>query len=605
MAFFTFLVFITLIFNLGISTRQSQSQTSFLYKLSPSILYATYLGGSFEEFSWAVTMDSRGNMIMGGLTYSPDFPTFHAYDAFLDGGNDWFVSKLDSTGEQLIFSTYLGGLLDRTNHEQVTGIAVDSEGNICLAGQAASEGFPVKGALQNSFSGGILDAYVAKLKPDGSDFIFATYLGGSGIDLAVGIGLDAENNIYITGLTTSRDFPIVNASQPDHGGGTYLGGMDAFVTKIKSDGSRILYSTYLGGSGHEIGMGIAVDEQGNAYVTGSTGSTDFPLRNALQAHHAGGKNMDDLLSDAFVVKFNPSGQIIYSTYLGGSGAEHFDIFSYTARISVDRDGEVYITGDTNSPDFPTFHAIQPEFGGGDLDAYVTKISAEGNELIYSTYLGGRKSDRGRAIVCHPDGGYAFVSGLTFSDDFPLKEALQQYGGDADAFITALTPDGSEFLFSTYLGGLAFENALGMSLDFENRLLITGITQSFDFPITENALQKSQAGIIDAFLVKMALNLPTKVQTHEGTRAHSIVLYTNSPNPFNHRTTIHFYLPRYEYVTLTVYDIRGKAIGQPLKKYMKPGYHKAIFDANGLPSGVYFYKLKAGTETLSRKMLLLK
>lgn len=579
--------------------------------IKAQLAYSTYLGGFMEEIAWAVAVDDVGGIYIGGLTYSADFPTVDAWDAIFSGTNDGFVSKLDSSGTSLIFSTFLGGSHHALNHEQVTGLAVDSKGNLVMVGQLASANFPTFNAIQPNFGGGF-DAFVAKLNPNVPEFLFASYLGGSGIDNAVGLALDSDDNILLTGFTTSRDFPMVNALQPTHGGGTFLGGFDAYVAKLSSDGSQLLFSTYLGGSGHDAGFGVAVDSQSRVYVTGSTGSTDFPTKNAFQPSHAGGFNLSGVLSDAFVAKLSATGsELLYSTFLGGRAGEHMDLFSFTARIAVDAEGNAYITGDTNSADFPTENAMQPHHGGGDLDAFITKLNPSGSALVYSTFLGGVASDRGRGITVDPLTGSAYVSGLTASPDFPTVNAMQPAfgGGDFDAFIARLSPSGTQLLFSSFLGGNDFDNALGVALDSRGQVYLTGLTASTDFPITADALQKTNSGIADAFLAKLVLDIATAVASEEAPK--TFALHQNYPNPFNDATTIPFSLAADARVTLTIYNAVGKELGFPLLDVRyAAGHHRVSWDAKdrsgrSLPSGIYFYQIRAGRFTQVRKMLLVR
>jgi hypothetical protein len=204
--------------------------------------------------------------------------------------------------------------------------------------------------------GGGSDAFVAKLNAAGSALVYSTYLGGSGDEGGNGIAVDGAGNAYITGFTSSTDFPMANPLQPAYGGGT-----DAFVAKLNAAGSALVYSTYLGGSGGEHGSGIAVDAASNAYITGTTSSTDFPMANPLQPAHGGG-------TDAFVAKLNAAGSaLVYSTYLGGSGDDN------GIGIAVDSAGNAYVTGNTSSTNFPTANALQPVYGGG-WDAFIARIA---------------------------------------------------------------------------------------------------------------------------------------------------------------------------------------------------------------------------------------
>ncbi len=298
---------------------------------------------------------------------------------------------------------------------------------------------------------------------------YSTYLGGSGNDEGFGIAVDAAGSAYVTGWAESADFPTVNPAQPQ-----LRGAGDAFVAKLSPDGSGLIYSTYLGGSAYDAGYSIAVDVDGDAYVAGTTGSTDFPTVNALQPAFGGGS------SDAFVAKLSPSGSdLLYSTYLGGSGAEG------SGGIAVDAMGQAYLAGSTSSADFPTVNPAQPTKGGPpDLfDAYVAKLDPSGSALVYSTYLGGSADDGASGIVADAAGD-AFVLGATGSTDFPTLNALQPArAGRNDAFVASFDPTGA-IRYSTYLGGSRDEEASGISVDTSGSAYVTGGTTSTDFPTAD-------------------------------------------------------------------------------------------------------------------------
>ena len=264
---------------------------------------------------------------------------------------------------------------------------------------------------------------MAKLNPAGSALVYSTYLGGSGSDQGNGIAVDGSGNAYVTGDTSSTNFPTANALRSANGGGD-----DAFVAKLNPAGSALVYSTYLGGSDIDEGLGIAVDGSGNAYVAGYTYSSNFPTANALQATSGGGGN-----DDAFVAKLNPAGSaLVYSTYLGGSGHDT------GTGIAVDTAGDAYVTGGTDSTNFPTAKPLQATPGGSE-DAFVAKLNPAGSALVYSTYLGGSRGDFGTGIAVD-SAGNAYVSGQTNSTNFPTANALQAtLGGSAgNAFVAKLS-----------------------------------------------------------------------------------------------------------------------------------------------------------------------
>jgi hypothetical protein len=403
-----------------------------------------------------------------------------------DGQVGFAVGAYDASRPLIIdpvlsYSTYLGG----NGYEEGQDIAVDSAGNAYLIGTTTSTDFPTADALQAAYGGGLFNAFVAKLDASGTSLVYSTYLGGSGEDNGNDIAVDRAGNAYVTGHTTSTDFPTANPIQATNGGG-----QDAFVAKLNACGTALVYSTYLGGSGDDLGQGIAVDRAGDAYVTGRTTSADFPTVNPIQAANRGFMN-------AFVAKVNASGTaLVYSTYLGGSGEDD------GTAIAVDRAGNAYVTGSTSSTNFPTVNPIQAGYGGGNTDAFVAKLNATGTALVYSTYLGGSGEDLGFGIAVDRAGN-AYVTGGTDSTNFPTANPIQAAnGGSEDAFVAELDASGTALVYSTYLGGSGFDRGIRIAVDRAGNAYVTGDTQSTDFP-TVNPLQAAYGGgSDDAFVAKI-------------------------------------------------------------------------------------------------------
>jgi hypothetical protein len=458
--------------------------------IDPVLSYSTYLGGSgFDDQGLGIAVDAAGNAYVTGFTDSLDFPTTAgAFQPTLGGFgfNDAFVMKFNPTGSALVYSTYLGG----RGGDEGLGIAVDAAGNAYVTGDTGSTDFPTTaGAFQPGGPG----AFVTKLDPTGGALVYSTYLGGSDFDQGTGIAVDAAGNAYVTGGTSSTDFPTTaGAFQTTFGGG--LGFPDAFVTKLNASGTALVYSTYLGGGGIDRGFGIAVDAAGNAYVTGFSDSLDFPTTaGAFQVTFGGG-------GDAFVTKLNPTGAaLVTSTYLGGSGADA------GRGIAVDAAGNAYVTGETDSRDFPTTGgAFQPTFDGPDFDAFVTKLNPTGAALVYSTYLGGSEFDVTQGIAVDAAGN-AYVTGETSSRDFPTTAGAFQMtiGGVSDAFVTKLTATGAALVYSTYLGGGDIDRGFGIAVDAAGNAYVTGGTTSIDFPTTAGAFQSTfGGGFGDGFVAKI-------------------------------------------------------------------------------------------------------
>jgi uncharacterized protein (TIGR03437 family) len=448
--------------------------------IDPIIDYSTFFGGIGSDESFAMAIDNQGNAYVTGSTYSNNFNTFAPLQTTNRGGKyDAFVTKINASGSGIIYSTYLGGSGEDSGH----GIAVDVLGNAYVAGITNSQDFNTRNAFQPTITGPAEDAFIAKINPTGTNLIFSTYLGGANSDQAFAITLDLNSDIYIAGSTSSLDFKTKNPLQA-----IYRGGTDVFISKLKSDGSDSLYSTYLGGSSFDEAYGISVDSGGNAYVTGATSSNDFNTLNPVQSINQG--NLD-----AFVAKVDPQGSaLVYSTYLGGSAVD----VAYD--IAVDVTFNAYITGHTFSTDFNVVIPLQSN-NRGNADAFITRINSTGTALDFSTYLGGSGGDFARGIAVDPNGN-AYIVGRTISTDFNIKSPLQALNrGDFDAFITKVNPGGSDLVYSTYLGGASDDQGVGIAADNFGNVYVTGDTRSTDFN-TVNPLQASNRGGRDAFVSKI-------------------------------------------------------------------------------------------------------
>jgi hypothetical protein len=354
------------------------NEAAFVTKVNPTgsaLVYSTYLGGDNGEnngsgtIGLGIAVDATGNVYVTGVTENTNFPTVNPLQATnLEGvAHTAFVTKFNAAGSAMIYSTYLGGSGSTSvEYDQGWGIAADSSGNAYVTGWTSSPTFPTVNALQPTCAGcpGITDAFVAKINPTGSAFVYATYLGGSvgGVTEGYGIATDSAGNAYVTGGTTSTNFPTVNPVQA-----TNHGTENVFLSKLNAAGSALVYSTYLGGSGSagDQAFAIAVDSTGEAFVTGRTASTDFPTLNAVQSTKVGGLGPDT----AFVSAFNAEGSaLLYSTYLGGNGGER------AYGIAVDSSGSAYVAGYTDSTDFPTTSgAFMTTLSSGEQDVFVTKF----------------------------------------------------------------------------------------------------------------------------------------------------------------------------------------------------------------------------------------
>ncbi|MCY3022844.1 MAG: Ig-like domain-containing protein [Planctomycetota bacterium] len=393
----------------------------------------------------------------------------------------------------LAYATYLGG----ANADHVTGIAADSSGAAYVTGYTMSTDFPVTAGVYTASN----DVFVTKLDPTGTTLVYSTYVGGTGDDEGMAIAVDGVGAAYVTGLTTSADFPPMSAMQSVFGGGTY----DAFIFELDSTGSGLVYSTFFGGTGDEIGFGIAVDAAGNAYITGLTTSPPLSATTAPLPTVAPYQAALSGPQDAFAAQFDAAGSIVYSTYLGGTGSE------YGKAIAVDSAGNAYVTGATDSTDFPTTvgafqtsHALTTPPAGAN-DAFVTKLSWNGTALTlaYSTYLGGGDDDYGEAIAVDASGAM-YVGGETLSADFPTATPFQAANlGGYDAFVTKIdTTVPLSLVYSTYLGGTGSEFVGGIAVDGAGHPYVMGDTASTGFP-TAAPFQAANAGGSDVFVTEFA------------------------------------------------------------------------------------------------------
>ena len=387
--------------------------------------YSTYLGGSSsEDQGLGIAVDSDGNAYVTGETTSLDFPTVGPptvgpFQPASGGNRDAFVAKLNPTGDALIYSSYLGGSSDDIAYG--IALALDSSGNAYVTGYTGSTDFPTTNPMQPS-NAGQNDAFVTMISADGSTKVYSTYLGGTGSDIAHSVAVDSSGNAYITGATSSTDFPTTNPLQPANGGT----GTNVFITKLNATGDTRVYSTYLGGTGGDNGEGIAVDSSGNAYVTGVAQSLNFPVAvNFLGLGPGGGW-------DVFVSKIDAAGaNQVYTAILGGSNNDS------GRGIALDSNGSVYVAGFSSSSDFPVASPLLGPNTAGNCsgapctDIVVLKINPAGNALIFSSYLGGDWTDFGFGIALNPSGSNndAYVAG--YSSSF-------NSGGPADAYVAKLS-----------------------------------------------------------------------------------------------------------------------------------------------------------------------
>ena len=485
--------------------------------IDPVLVYSSYLGGSSEDLGFGITTDAAGNAYITGQTASANFPTASAYQSANLAPYNAFITKLNATGTDIVYSTYLGGSGGGPYNDQGKSIAVDAAGNVYVAGTTNSTNFPVTpGAFQTTFAGGGFtgccfpgDVFVTKLSPTGSALIYSTYLGGSGWDVGSDIAVDATGHVFLVGQTHSTNFPVTaGAFRTSYPGSYGCGGNtnSGFVTKVSPDGTGLVYSTYLGGGGFDQAIGVAIDSGGNAYVVGSTQSHDFPTTtDAFQSSVPG----SSCPGQAYVTKLNASGSALhYSTYLGGPNG-----YGQAADIAVDGSGSAFVTGYTISTAFPTTPGAFQSTAGGGTDGFLTQLDPTGSALVYSTYLGGGGSDQGIGVALDAS-GKVYMIGSTGSNDFPTTaDALQSInGGGDDAFLTKFDTAGPGLVYSTYLGGGGGDVGWGIAHDGAQNVYLSGWTSSTNFVTTSGAFQMNSAGSNDAFVIKLSFFIPEPTPT---------------------------------------------------------------------------------------------
>lgn len=459
------LLSITLIIVLTITHEKLYSQ-----EISPTIVYSTYYGNLGTDDADAIAVDPAGNTYLGCHSTSADLLGTAEQPYILSGGMDAFVVKLNNKGTAVSYLTHLGG----SEWDAVQGLVSDAEGNIYAVGTTYSSDFPINSNGFQSKFGGESDAFILKLNADGK-VVWSTFLGGSADEDGRDIALDQQGNIHVVGRTASDDFPTsADALQSQS-----AGGVDAFVATLDADG-KMLSTTYLGGSGNDIGFSIVLDQAGRRYIAGTTNSTDFPLNNAFQTVNHG---KDDLF---FAVVDATGSTLEMASYLGGEDADQ--VYS----IDLGPSGDVYIMGVTSSSNYPTTRgAFQPALAGA-RDAFVTRLNLKQKRIVYSTYVGGDKQENPRKLLVDEKGN-AFLIGQTASNNFPTVNNKQtELRGPADAFVTMLEPNGSFLIYSSIFGGEGKEIFEGAAFGVDGSLTVSGLSDSIDFPLV-NPIQDTFLG----------------------------------------------------------------------------------------------------------------
>ncbi|KAB2835989.1 MAG: hypothetical protein F9K48_03025, partial [Candidatus Brocadia sp.] len=450
------------------------------------LLASTYLGGPYEDRGKSIAVDAAGNVFVAGETLSSEFPsTPGAYRTSRKGNTDVFVSKFNSGLTNLLASTFLGGAL---NHERICSIATDAGGNVYVAGATYSTDFPVTRGTYDATGNGRWDIFASKFNNGLTNLLASTFLGGNNDDYGYSIAIDADGNVYLTGETLSSNFPTTpGAYDTSYNGGYY----DAFVSKFNSGLTSLVASTFLGGGSGDYGRAITVDGAGNVFVTGNTCPKDFPATpGAYDTSYNGGND------DVFVSKLsNGLTNLLASTFLGGYSNDH------AAAIVIDTGGNVYVTGETVSPNFPTTDgAYATTYRRGTKDVFVSKLNNQLTSLSASTLLGGDAHDYGKGIVIDA-GGNVYVAGNTSSTDFPATPGAYDTtpNGSSDVFVSKFNSGLANLLMSTFQGGSRPDFGSSIAISAEGYVYVTGETLSPDFPVTPGAYDTSYQRCEDVFV----------------------------------------------------------------------------------------------------------
>ena len=434
--------------------------TSKLLIIDPYLLLSsTYIGGSLSDQLNSMVLDSSDNIYVAGSTQSSDFPTTPgAYDQVGDGNpygptlpiSDIFISKLSPDGSTLLASTYIGGSSGDYSYD----LAIDSSGNLYVTGYTISSNFPTTTNAYDTTKNSNDDIVVCKLAANFTTLFLSTYLGGSGNDDGYGIALDSSNNIYITGDTKSLDYPTTTGAYDTSGSGTSTQ-TDLFITKLAANGTTLMYSTYVSGSSYDVANSITVDSAGNAYITGNTISPDFPI--TVNAY----KKTITATIDSFVTKLAANGStLIFSTFLSIDDGYN---------IQVDNNGDVYVVGNTYGISYEYFR--------------VSKLAANGSKILASKTIAAGDHSYGRGLFIDSS-GYVYVAGQTIGNSYPTTaDAIDSTGvtGTYDAFLTKLTANLTNIIYSTYLGGNNSDVINKVQVNSLGNIVVAGATNSVDFP----------------------------------------------------------------------------------------------------------------------------
>lgn len=445
------------------------------------LLWGTFLGGTSIDKIHSLKVNESGEILVCGFSFSSDIPVPNGYDQTHNGLSDGYIAKFSSNGSDLLWATFIGG----EGHDYIYSLKLDYNGNLIASGYTNSQSFPTLNGFDIDYNGGDFDGFVLKISSDGSDLLWSTYLGGKDFDGIYALDLDFEDNIIVGGSTGSEDFPTKNAFDLSFNQGY----SDGFISKISSNGKNLLWSTFIGGENWDQIESIVIDNSENIIAGGWTNSLKLPLINAFDKTYNGGD------TDGYIIKISKTGtNILWSTYLGGK------TFDYIFSVDIDSAGNVVVGGATEDLWFPEGYDLTYN---GLEDTFVSKISEDGKQLLWGTYLGGILDEEIRVVKVDCEDN-VFVGGWTFSYDMPVPNGMDQTfnGGTGDSFLSKFSSDGKDLLWGTYFGGVDRDEIFAIDFDSYGNILIAGWTLSPNLPFSDG-YDLSFNGNIDGFVAKIS------------------------------------------------------------------------------------------------------
>jgi hypothetical protein len=565
-------------------------------------IFASYFGGSGGDWMTYVTTDNSGNIIIAGHGESTDLPVKSAFQNKSGGGfTEGFIAKFNPDLKQLIFCSYLGG----SDYDEIKNVYADSDGNIFVVGLTASADFPTTANAYQKNYGGNMDAFICKISPAGQ-LLYSTYFGGSKYDCGMRLVAANSTTVIIAGSTKSSDLPVEPAIAD-----TIKGGSDTFVAKLNIATNTLDFSNRFGGINDEVPFCAKTDNSNNIYICGYTYSPDFPLKTGLNSSYKGKQ-------DGYICKFNSSGNLIYSSLIGGS--EYDDL----VELAVNNKNEVYFMGGSSSSGLACSANAFSSAKKGATDIILGKLNAAGDSLKYFSYFGGNGNDNlfidtfstgyinsycyGKLYLMGND--KLLIAGQTNSTDFQVSSGGYSKKLGADVFVSVLNLPNKEIQYFTYMGNSSDDELEGLSVVNDSLIVISGNTGA-GFQVSPGAYQTTVKGKADAFAAILKFHsTTTEVDGKPEKLPAGFKLNQNYPNPFNPSTVISYRLAASGNVKLKIYDTLGRKVRTLVDSFQSAGEHSITWNAtdnssNPVSSGIYFYKMETNGMSFQKKMILLR